>query len=703
MARAVAKIGTLGGLVALAAMLGSTALAEGVTTNTLAWSIGTYGAPGLIDMPTAETLPDGALNASVAAYGGSVRGNFAFQVAPRVTGTLRFSREDGLGPGGDTLKDRSFDLHWQMFDEQGWRPALAVGMRDIFGNAVHGSEYIVATKTLTPSLRGTLGIGWGRLGTKGGSGGSLRPAPDTQGGLNADLWFKGPAAPFAGLAWQANDKLTLKAEISSDAYLAETAAAGFDRKTSLNLGLDYRFNQMASVSAYLLHGSEVGFQFNIALDPRQPPAPSGLERAPLPVRPRPAPAADPQAWSTDWAADPTARPAIQRVMADSLKKDGQILESMALSATHAELRLRNETYDAQPQALGHAARIATRALPASVETITITQVAKGMPTASVTFRRTDLETLENTHAGAILAQAQIGEAPLGTALTPTEGLYPRLQWAIAPYLELSTFDPGQDLRADVGVSVAAKYEIVPGVVLSGKMHQRAFGNLEDSTKVSTSTAPHVRSDIARYQKHGDLALDHLTMGWYARPAENIYTRVTAGYLERMYGGVSGEILWKPVDSRLALGAELNWVKKRDFDQHFGFRNYDTVSGHVSAYYDFGKGVTGQLDVGRYLAEDWGATLSVDRELANGWRIGAFATLTDMSEQKFGKGGFDKGVRLTIPLGWATGTPTLATFNPTIRPFTGDGGARVEVEDRLYEAIRGTHTGALYEEWGRFWR
>jgi len=204
-------------------------------------------------------------------------------------------------------------------------------------------------------------------------------------------------------------------------------------------------------------------------------------------------------------------------------------------------------------------------------------------------------------------------------------------------------------------------------------------------------------------KHGDVAIQNLTLAWFGRPAENVYSRVTVGLLERMYGGVSGEVLWKPVDSRLALGVELNYVKQRDFDQRFSFLDYEVMTGHASAYYDIGKGFTGQLDVGRYLNKDWGGTISIDREFANGWKVGAFATFTDMSADDFGEGSFDKGIRVSIPVAWTTGKPSVNKVNTTIRPLTRDGGARLDVDGRLYENIRNSHTGDLYDGWGRFWR
>ena len=59
--------------------------------------------------------------------------------------------------------------------------------------------------------------------------------------------------------------------------------------------------------------------------------------------------------------------------------------------------------------------------------------------------------------------------------------------------------------------------------------------------------------------------------------------------------------------------------------------------------------------------------------------------------------------IAVPLAWITGRPSANKINSTIRPLTRDGGARVNVDDRLYDTVRGSHTGELYDGWGRFWR
>ncbi|MFN6951501.1 MAG: YjbH domain-containing protein, partial [Albidovulum sp.] len=693
------------GLTTVAALGAWVAHAE----TTLEPTPGSFGLSGLIDMPTAESNPEGILTASVFRFAGALRISATFQVTDRLTGAFRYSRVPGIFTNGTALYDRSFDLQYRLLDEAGWRPAVAIGLRDFIGTGVYSGEYVVASKTLTPRLRATAGLGWGRLGSNGdiGSPFGSRPALNIgEGGkANTDQFFRGPMSPFFGLAWAATDKLTLKAEYSSDGYDRETAAGTFSRDSSVNLGFEYRFNKSASLTGYYLYGSEFGLQFNLTVDPRRAPAPSGLEGAPLPVRPRPSPAADPAAWATDWTSDPEVHPGVQTALAKALAKDGQVLESMALSATRVEVRIRNQKYLAQPQAVGRVARALTRAVPPSVETFVITSMTNGMPASSVTLRRSDIERLENEGSLAILRTARFSDPLTSTQgdLQATPGIYPRFVWSLSPYGEASVFDPDDPLRADFGVQLAGRYEFAPGLILSGSLRKKVLGNLDDSTRISDSTVYHVRSDLVEYQKQGDPGIHDLTLAWYARPAPNLYSRVSVGLLERMYGGISGELLWKPVDSRLALGIELNHVKQRDFDTLFTFRDYEVTTGHLSAYYDFGKGFLGQVDVGRYLLGDWGATFTLDREFANGWKVGAYATFTDLSAADFGEGSFDKGVRLTIPVSWTTGKPSTNKVTTVIKPLNRDGGARLDVDGRLYETIRSTHQGDMQIQWGRFWR
>jgi Exopolysaccharide biosynthesis protein YbjH len=363
-------------------------------------------------------------------------------------------------------------------------------------------------------------------------------------------------------------------------------------------------------------------------------------------------------------------------------------------------------YDSEAQAIGRVARALTQVMPASVETFEIVPVVSGIATSKIVLRRTDLEALENTpdNATAIGARALVTNAgPVPAGAIYGEGLYPKFSWSVLPYTRTSLFDPDNPFRADAGLRFSASYDIAPGLVVAGSVTQKLIGNLDKSDSNSNSVLEHVRSDAAKYNKTDGPALESLTVAWYSRPGTNLYGRVTAGYLERMFGGVSAELLWKRPESPLAVGVEVNYVRQRDFNLGLGFQDYGVATGHVSAYYSFGAGYTGQLDVGRYLAGDVGATLSLDREFANGWKVGAFATITDVSAEDFGEGSFDKGIRLSIPINWVTGKPTRQVMTSTLRPLTRDGGARLEVAGRLYDTVRDYHDPMLDMQWGRFWR
>jgi hypothetical protein len=412
----------------------------------------------------------------------------------------------------------------------------------------------------------------------------------------------------------------------------------------------------------------------------------------------------PQAWGESWAAAPDAAARLRDPLREALAAEGLVLHALAVSADRTQVRIVNTRFDAAPQAIGRAARAMARLLPASVEVFEIVLVEGLLPASRVTLRRSDLETLEFVPdaAAALRARAEIGEAgrlpPGAIPGNPT----PRFAWALSPYLRTALFDPDNPYRFDVGLRLQGRVTLAEGLILHGSVRQKVFGNLNEASRASNSVLPRVRTESYLFDR-ADTVIDQLYLAWFARPADTLYSRVTVGWLERQFAGISGEILWKPVGSRLALGAELNYVQQRAFDGGLGLQTYRVATGHVSAYYAFAEGFHAQLDVGRYLAGDWGATLRLDREFANGWRVGAFATLTNVPFADFGEGSFDKGIVFTIPFNAIAGTPSRVAETQVIRPIQRDGGARLIVPGRLYDSIRPAHGPALEAGWGRVWR
>ncbi|WP_170790149.1 YjbH domain-containing protein [Ruegeria lacuscaerulensis] len=663
-----------------------------------AQTVSTYGTPGLIELPTAEMFDDGALVFTASAFRDTARATMTFQMLPWVHGSFRYAVLKGFdGERGDRY-DRSFDIHFRLREESRRAPAIVLGLRDFGGTGLYASEYIVATKTIRDRFKLTGGIGWGRLAGRGSFANPLglissrfdeRSDPragdiSETGRLDFGNWFQGDAALFAGGSWQYNDRLTFLAEYSSDLYDVERDRIGFDIRTPFNIAAQYRFRNGSQLTTSVLYGTTLGLTYSYFIDPRQTPAPGGQGASPPPLR---APGDN------------------QGDVRTALDREGLRLVYLSQDRDAVTVGVENETYGQAAQALGRTARVLANTEPPRTQTFNIALMSNGAPLGAVQVDRNDLYESEHDpdNAWRSLARVEISDTiPIfqGGVLRDA---YPHFSYRFGPYLNFSFFDPDDPLRYEIGAALGLDYTLRPGLTLSTGLRQPVLSTLDDSTRVSDSTLPRVRSDWAIYARESNLRVEHMTAEYLWRPRTDFYARTTLGYLETMFGGVSAELLWYPTNSRLALGVEANYVAQRDFDVLFGFQDYSVATGHVSAYYDLPGDYHAQIDAGRYLAGDYGATFSLDREFTNGFTVGAFFTLTTVGFEEFGEGSFDKGIRLEIPISWLTGRPSRNKIRQTIRPVLRDGGARLNVRNRLYGVTREARAQELSRGWGRFWR
>jgi hypothetical protein len=80
----------------------------------------------------------------------------------------------------------------------------------------------------------------------------------TGGQVESAKWFRGDAVLFGGLAFQATDKLTLRAGYPSDADLRETSPGLFENKSPFNFGPNYQLRENIHMQAHYLYGSDLG-------------------------------------------------------------------------------------------------------------------------------------------------------------------------------------------------------------------------------------------------------------------------------------------------------------------------------------------------------------------------------------------------------------------------------------------------------------
>lgn len=412
-------------------------------------------------------------------------------------------------------------------------------------------------------------------------------------------------------------------------------------------------------------------------------------------------------YSTDWYLDDGEREKLVEALARELTEESLQLYGIEIGPGRVQVYLENNRYRAMPRALGRTARALTRTMPPSVELFEITPVEDSLPVATVVLKRSELE---NQAERPDAARATFGTTTIkdaepvswDTVLAP-DLTFPRYSWEIYPSTPVNLFDPDQPIRFDLSIVTAGGVEFLPGLSANGAITTRLIGDLDDIERESDSEIERVRSDYAEYLREGNPAMTRLTLDYVTKVTDSIYTRASVGYLERMYAGVSGEVLWKPATQSWGLGLEANYVKQRGFDTLFDFRDYDTATGHASVYWDTGfYGLSTQVDAGRYLAGDWGGTFSLKRRFNNGWEVGGFATFTDIPFDEFGEGSFDKGLYLTIPFNWVLPYDSRQDFDMVLRPLTRDGGARLEVANRLYPLVEDNDVGGYRGTWREFW-
>ena len=390
-----------------------------------------------------------------------------------------------------------------------------------------------------------------------------------------------------------------------------------------------------------------------------------------------------------------AKVAVEADLERTLRADfaAQALRFDALSLGTSELWLyyENNRYLQESEAAGRIVRLLMAAAPPSVEIFHLTPVRHGIPMQEITVSRNALErtTLAHGVASELGEAIALGAPPLNNSALEEAELYPRFRWSIGPGIRENFFDPDKPLQVQLIASANAEVEIARGWSLETGLTANIYNNY-NFARVSNSVLPHVRSDAMLYFQKGEYGIYNLDGVYRTRLARDVFAEIKAGYLEDMYMGAGAQVLWRPNDSRIAIGVDVYEVWKRDFDRLFGWQDYHVFTGHASIYYRSPwYGLNFNVHAGRYLAGDHGVTFEVTRRFSTGVEIGAFATFTNVPFSKFGEGSFDKGIIIHIPFEWSLPVYSQSSYDLILRSLTRDGGQRLYDDDSLYEETRGT--------------
>lgn len=597
--------------------------------------------------------------------------------------------------GDQSLKDKAFDLKLRLLEETRWRPELAIGGRDIGGTGLFSGEYIVANKRFG-ALDFSLGLGWGYLGarddlenpfsliddkfdTRDGGGGM-------GGEFNADTWFRGPTAVFGGVQWQTPwDRLLFKLEVEGNDYRHEPLDNDQDQDWPVNIGAVYRATDWLDLHLAWERGDTPMFGITLHtnfVSRRTPPKRNDPPLFPLREGPRPSQPAD-------WA----------QVARDLERNAGYQVSRITQREREIVVHGEQVRYFHDAEALGRGARILDRSAGEDIDWLTVVDSRYGMPIQETSLNR-------DTYRAAVRRDAGVDD--LRRTLSQTTPLPRREKELLRQKPRAFSYGLGLGYRQSVGgpddfilyqfnANLGAEYRFTPGTWASGLLSGNLYNNFDKFKYDGPSNLPRVRTNIREYWTTSDVTMPYFQLNHARRLDQDLFGMVYGGYLESMFAGAGGELLYRPMNERWALGVDINWVKKRDFEQDFGVQDYNVVTGHVTGYLrNFPiPDVLAKVSVGRYLARDIGVTFDLSREFANGVRFGAWATFTDVSEEEFGEGSFDKGIYVSIPFDELLTTSVMRRADFSFAPLTRDGGARLARNWTLYDLTEGRNADLFH--------
>ena len=662
-------------------------------------TVGNFGLPGIVDLPSAQRFPDGELVITQQLHKSLARSGISFQALPRVGVSFRYTGH-GINGGeayGRVNHDRSFDAHISILDEGTYLPAISLGLRDFIGTGWYSSEYIVGTKSFG-ELELTGGLGFGRLAGKDTFSNPLSSLSSRfdqreensfgKGGtLGTINWFQGNAAAFYGIQYHINDKITLSSEYTPDTMSRESSY--LDVKSPWNFGASYELNDYVNLSAQYLHGSQVSVTAHVNVNPGRPPLLGGKELAPIPMRLR-GEGALPVNINYDAK--------IRKVLA----VDGFKIQNLDFDDDTVSIMVKNTKFRSTAQAVGRVASTLQRFTSDQIKFAKISLISGSLQTATY---RVDLEQItKKQFEPAILTSDKPSIVAVDAEGIPSKEVETRLTWGIGPYIEHRLFNPDLPLSLETGIEVKAGYQIANGLKVSGSVRKSILTNLTDNKRRSNSTLPRVHSDWPLYDFAGQSGhVYELTLSYVKNLGRGFYGRAHGGLLEPFFAGIGGEVLYKPAQWNIGIGLDVHRVRKRDYGMRFDLRDYETSVGHLSLYYDAGGMFDIEVNAGRYLAGDWGATTTISRKFGGGWEVGGYATLTDVPFDTFGEGSFDKAIYVSIPIDWIVSSPNRTKRRLTLRPITRDGGAQLSSARRLYREIENFQNASVKREFGRLWK
>lgn len=665
-----------------------------------------YGITGLLEIPNARFMEEASLRFN---FSGSFPNEYTSLTASPfnwMEASYRYSeiKDRKYGPstysGNQSYKDKAFDIKFKILSETTFFPNIALGLRDLAGTGIFSSEYIVASKAIN-KFDITFGYGWGVLGTDNNirnpfldlnESFKFRDYDVGEGGTLAyNTWFSGNSAIFAGLEYDLRSK-NLKFKLEYDTTNPDERGYINKVHSRLNFGVSYFFSDTFNVSTSFERGNQFRFSFNLT---------GNFLRDEIPKK---GPKNVVQLGEDQLRRSKQNPEIFYRSLNRSLRDESIYVQASTLSDETVDLAIASTKYYSLTRAAGRAARIASKLTNDEIKKINVHSMNGDLEVAILSLDKEEFYDAD-TNSGSINELLNKSKVTSNTddplylsADYKPSASFPEFEWSMSPSLRHQIGGPEGFYLGQLQWKTDTTIKFRRNVALYTSFGINIYDTFNNLRNPSQSTIPHVRSDIQDYLEQGKNNIQRMQLQYFSSPKNDVFVRADFGILEEMFAGYGGEILYRPFDKRYAVGLSMHKVIQREYDQRFKLRDYQNTTGHLGLYFDLPSNIKSQILLGEYLAGDKGVTLDLSRRFDTGFTLGVFASRTNLSEEEFGEGSFDKGFYISVPTKLFYSDYRSGNISFGLHPLTKDGAALLNQFNSLFSILGDSNKSSILRDW-----
>lgn len=650
---------------------------------------------GYISMPSARMSTEGQLGGGFSLFPPYHSYNLRVQLVDflEISGNYRVYRgvDDPVLTkfGFGDYSDKGANLKISLFKAEDSRyvlPGLAVGTEDFLGTRSFHAYYVVATKVfLEQNLEISLGYGANRI----------------RGLFGGMHWM-----PFRQHSFPLLNTLALTMEYDAIPYQDETwepHPRGRIKKSPFNFGLKCRAWDAIDFTFAYIRGDSLAISVSSYYD-------LGATKGIIPKL------ADNMPYRAPVNNEPLGCLRPYDVMVQDFNyacmDQGLLLKEAWLSQTEVGTTLRltviNLIYRHEEQLRTRLNAIIGALAPSNVNEIIVVNDSYYMPVQEYLYRMDSVRAYRQGEMGAyeLAILTPLREV---TEVNPYESvrLYfkPNDRWNLELLPKTHTLfgSAGGKFKCALGLSLNINGFLWENTYYSISLGYYLWSNLKhvaDYDRINPSQIINVRSDLINYFKQESITVDFAYLEKMWNVGNGWYSKLSLGYFEPEYGGVSTEVLYYPVNSEWAAGLEFSILKKRN-PTGLGFTNkIRKLKGLTPHYYRFlGAQCFANLyydwkatelefkwSAGRFLAHDYGIRTEVSRYFASGLKIGFWYTYTNGHDIINGQTYHDKGIFFSMPLDIFYTKSSRARWGYGMSAWLRDVGVSAVTGNHLYDLI-----------------